>query len=605
MKQRLVFIAATCAAMPPIVSAQEMTLDPVVVTASRTAQTADETLAPVTVITREQIERQQPLSVIELLRGQPGITMTNNGGLGKKSSLFLRGTKSDHVLVLVDGIKVGSATDGAFTWQDLPPEQIERIEIVRGPRSALYGSEAVGGVIQIFTRRGGGELTPSASFGYGSNETHKTTLGVSGGGDNSWFNLSASHFESDGYDACDNDLNGGCYAIEPDDDGYRRTAVNMRVGTRFEGGEAEASFLQSKGYNEYDGYWNSNDFTQRVAGARLMLTPSDNWASTLLIGRSWDDSDNYSDGVFQGFYETQRDTASWLNDLALGNDHDLSLGVDYQRDELSSNTAYDGTRRDNVGVFARYYGEFGSHDVELALRHDDNEQFGGHTTGSVAWGRSLGANLRLLASYGTSFKAPTFNHLYFPGSSNPDLAPEEAGTLDIGLQGRLTNGHWSAHVFETKIDELIVSSPPLYVPYNVEEARIRGLELAGGVMMADWNLDLSITLLDPENRSAGSRGEQLPLRTRRSARLDVYRAFGRINIGGTWLAESDRPDPNSRTGNLGGYGTLDLRVGYRLKPAWTIQAEVSNVFDKEYETAGYYNQAGREYFVNLRYAPQR
>ncbi|HEX4889629.1 MAG TPA: TonB-dependent receptor plug domain-containing protein, partial [Alphaproteobacteria bacterium] len=209
----------------------------IVVTPTRTAQTADASLASVSVVNRAQIEQRQSRTIADALSGLPGLDFSVNGGRGTASQVFMRGTESDHVLVLVDGVKIGSATLGQSPFEHLPISQIERIEVVRGPRSSLYGSEALGGVIQIFTRKGGGKLAPSFSVTGGSHETGEATVGLSGGGANSWFNLSASGTDTQGINACRGVLNrAGCFVNEPDKDAYRSVSGNARAGMRFENG---------------------------------------------------------------------------------------------------------------------------------------------------------------------------------------------------------------------------------------------------------------------------------------------------------------------------------------------------------------------------------
>ena len=601
---RTVLLPAVLAVVSSSVLAAEAELDPVIVTASRTAQTADEALAAVTVITREDIERRASQSVVELLRGTPGLTITNQGGAGKVSAVFLRGTESDHVLVLIDGIKVGGTTAAGIPWHDLPPEQIERIEIVRGPRSSLYGSEAIGGVIQIFTRKGGGALRPSLSVGYGSDSTYKTTANLSGGGERGWFNLGLSHVESDGFNSCKPNLGAGCFADEPDADGYRNSAVQARAGTRFgQTGEIEFTALRTWGHNEFDGFYNSNDFVEQILGGRIALSPLQSWRSSLTVGSERDERDNFSNGVFLAKLETERKLVSWQNDISLGQAHLLTLGADHQNDEVEATDAYVVDSRDNTGVFAQYQGRFGRQSLQLSGRHDDNEQFGDHATGSIAWGYEASDTLRGFVSYGTAFKAPTFDDLYSPWGGNPNLEPEESRSLELGLQGRAGGTDWGVSLFRTDIDQLIALDS-LWVPYNIDEARILGLELSASTRIDAWTIAGNVTLLDPENRSDGAnRGNELPRRARQTARLDIDRDFGAYSLGGSAFVSGSRYDDAANTIEMGGYGLIDLRAGFRLARDWRLQAELNNLFDKEYETAAFYNQAGRNYFLTLRYAP--
>ncbi len=584
-------------------------LDPIIVTATRTAKTADETLSSVTVITRKEIERQQSQSVQDLLRGVPGVGIANNGGPGKATSVFLRGTESDHVLVLIDGVKVGSATLGTTAFQDIPVEQIERIEIVRGPRSSLYGSEAIGGVIQIFTRKGGGALKPFFNIGGGSYQTYSASAGVSGGGERGWFSVSASGIDTEGFNACNGKPSpdgAGCFTTEPDKDGYRNLSGSLRAGYRFDNGlEMDVHALRANGKSEFDGgFVNESESVQQVLGGTLRYSPLSVWHMTLTAGRSRDESDNFKDGTFKSRFDTERDTLSFQNDITIAADHLLTVGVDYHDDRVDGTTAYAVTSRDNTGLFTQYQAWFGAHDVQLSLRRDDNEQFGNRNTGGAAWGYALGKGLRLIASYGTAFKAPTFNELYFPGFGNPKLRPEESRSVEFGLRGEPAWGRWSLNAYETRVDDLIAYDASLLAPNNIDQARIRGLEAVLSTRLGNWDLNANLTLLDPENRSGGANdGNVLPRRARRSLRLDADRDFGHYRLGATLLAAGKRYDDLANTRELGGYATIDLRAEYALTGDWRVQARVENLLDKDYETAAYYNQPGRSLYLTLRYQP--
>ncbi|MGH8590960.1 MAG: TonB-dependent receptor domain-containing protein, partial [Gammaproteobacteria bacterium] len=397
-------------------------LEPIVVTATRTAETVDETLASVTVITREEIERRQATSVQEVLRGVPGLGIANTGGLGKTTSVFLRGTNSDHVLVLIDGLRIGSATQGTAAFEHLPIDQIERIEVVRGPRSSLYGSDAIGGVIQIFTRKGGGPIRPTFSAGGGSHATYKLSGGVSGGGDSGSFNLSASRIDTAGFNTCSSTPSnpGGCFTFEPDDDGYTNNSGSARFGYRFENGlEIDAHLLHAEGHNEFDQtddppvfsqefFHNRSEFVQQAVGGKLRFSPASFWDVTVLGGRSLDQLDAINNPASTDVFDTERQSASLQNDITLAPGHLLSVGFDYYND-LVDTTAFMETSRDNKAGFGQYQGALNSLDWVLGARHDANEQFGGETTGNVALGYTFGEPLRLTAGWGRGFKAPTFN----------------------------------------------------------------------------------------------------------------------------------------------------------------------------------------------------
>lgn len=595
----------------PLAAASEevITLAPLVVTATRTAETTDETLASVTLVDRREIERLQARSVADALRGVPGLAIANSGGRGQPASFFLRGSDSDHVLVLIDGVKVGSPTLGVAPFQDFPIDQVERIEVVRGPRSSLYGSEAIGGVIQIFTRKGGGTLTPRASFGGGSYGTANASLGLSGGGESGWFDLSGRVEDSTGFNACNGlPFVAGCFVDQPDRDGFSNRAGHARAGYRFQDlVEVDLHWLGSRSDTEYDGSpfgGNRSSATQQIAGGKLVWYPRSDWTQTLAGGRSWDDLKVFYEAAFVDRFDTTRDTLSWQNDIVLGTDQLFTAGLDWQNDQVEGTVDYSVTARRNRGLFAEYQGGFADQLIKLSGRHDHNEQFGGHDSGNLAWGYRLGNGWRLSASYGTAFKAPTFNDLYYPFFGNPSLEPETSQSLEVGIAGDLAGGTWSLNLYRTKIEDLIAFDAIEQHPANIDAARILGLEAVLATRVLDWDLSTNLTLLNPENRSSGpDQGNQLPRRPKQSLRLDLDRSFGDLSLGGTVYAVGQRYDDLANRFELDPYLRLDLRAEYRLDAVLSLQARIENLLDADYETAAFYNQPGRAFYVTLRYAP--
>jgi vitamin B12 transporter len=300
-------------------------------------------------------------------------------------------------------------------------------------------------------------------------------------------------------------------------------------------------------------------------------------------------------------FDTQRDTLSLQGDLDLGVKRLLTLGFDYHEEQVDSSTGYTVDERDNRGYFIQYQGEISAQDLQLSLRQDDHESFGKHTTGSIAWGYSLDAGFRLWSSYATAFKAPTFNELYYPGFGNPELQPEESSSLELGLQGGEDWGAWSLSVYQTHVDELI-GFDASYSPANIDQATIRGIEARIDAEISAWRTSTSLTLLDPRNDSGGSNDDNLlPRRTRQSLRIDLDRDFGTYNLGASLFAEGKRYDDLANTRKLGGFTTMDLRAGYRINNDWRLQGRCENLFDKGYETASYYNQSERSFYLTLSY----
>lgn len=598
----------------PVVVAQEAVtpLQEVIVTADRKARSVNATLAPVTVITRADIERQQASSVPEVLRLTPGLSISNSGGAGKATSVFLRGTNSNHLLVLVDGIQVGSATTGSVAWEDLPLEQIERIEIVRGARSSLYGSEAIGGGIQIFTRKGGDTskgLRPEASLSSGSHNTQKASFNLGGGNAKAWYNVGVATQKTDGINAC-NSTTSDCFTNEPDKDGYERDSFNLRFGGKLaDSTQAELSLLQARGKNDCDGsFVNQSEFVQQAASATLRHDLNEKVALSARLGQSKDDSDNFKNGTFRSRFNTKRDTASIQADIGLGASSNLTLGVDQQTDKVDSTTTYTRNSRDNTGIFAGVQTGLGATHVELAARHDDNAQFGKHSTGSLAVGRDFGDNLRVTASYGTAFKAPTFNQLYFPGFGKADLKPEKAANTELGVSGKALDGklRWSANAFSNNITNLISSPPPTFTLQQTDKARIQGVELAVYTAVGAWDVNANVTVQDPENRSGANAGKKLTDRPQQLANLGVTRQVGEklrvgVNLHGEGKRYSDAANTESR--KLAGFATLDLHADYQVAKHWNVGVKVNNVLDKPYQTNAGYNQDGVNGLLTVKFTP--
>ncbi len=577
-------------------AATNETLPDVVVTATRTAQSADASLASVSVITRQDIDRLQASSAQDALRGVAGLTVSNSGGAGKKSYVYFRGTNADHVLVLVDGVKIGSATDGLASLQDIQVAQIERIEIVRGPRASLYGSEAIGGVIQIFTRKGGGAPAPSASFTAGSYGTYNTAAGLSGGGEQGWFNARINQQNTAGFNAFSG------RPAEPDKDGYHNASLGLHGGYRFDNGVvADVQLLRANSKNRYDGATvNQGAGVQQVLGGSLKFAPLQSWNMTLRAGSSQDDLNNFLNGVFKTRFDTQRDSLSWQNDLAVDADQLLTAGLDYQHDRVNSTTPYARNTRSNNAVFGQYQGDFGAHSVQVSARHDNNQQFGGYTTSGLGYGYALDGSTRLTANYGTAFKAPTFNQLYYPGFGTATNRPERSRSLELGLSGRNAIGRWSLNAYRTDVTDLISGFPAV----NINSARLTGIEAQLTARLADWDINTTLTSQDPRQTSGANRGKLLDRRATEAMRLEVARELEAWRLAGSLYAEGRRFNDVGNAQRMGGYGLLDVRAEYRVAADWLVQGRIDNLLDKSYETVQFYNQARRGVYFTLNFQPK-
>lgn len=582
---------------------QPVEIAPVVVTATRTAQTTDQALASVSVITRADLERRQSRNLGDALRDLPGAQLSNNGGEGKATSLFLRGTESDHVIVLIDGHKVGSATLGTAPFQDIPVDQIDRIEVVRGPRSALYGSEAIGGVVQIFTRKGD-RTGKSLSATLGSFDTAMVNGSFTGGDKDRWFSISATGKQTDGYDSCIGDLGAGCFADQPDDDGYRNKSLSLRGGIRLtEDTEIGLQAMNSRSDSRFDGgFQDESDTITQVVGGSLDTSVTEDWTVSLKLSNTRDRSNNFLNGAFSTSFSTERENLGIQNDIVIGEVGLMTIGMDYLDERVSSTTAYTVSERANKGLFAQYQAEYSGHDLQLAVRTDDNEQFGGWETGNLGWGYSLANGMRLTASYGTAFKTPTFNELFFPGFGNPNLDPERSRSLELGVAGEHFDTRWSLNAYETNVKNQIAFDAT-FTPQNIAAARIRGVELNAARKLFDWDVAAGLTLMDPENRSDGANnGNLLNRRSQQSFSVDLDRSFGRYDVGATVKAVGKRYDDLANTNELASFVVLDLRAQTELDKHWQLQARIDNALDEEYETARRFRQPGRGFYVTIRYS---
>src|SRR5690554_996623 len=573
-------------------------LDAITITANR--MPTENALAPTTVLTREQIDRLQINDLASLLSRLPGVATWSNGGLGKSSSISIRGTGSGHVLVLVDGVKWQSATSGSTAFEDFPVEQIERIEVVRGPRSGLYGSEAIGGVIQIFTRQGKtGKPTPYFSAGVGSKNTQKATVGVSGGDDNTRYNLSYNHLSSNGIDATS-------ALTYPDHDGYRNNNLSFRVNHQAtEDWSVGASFLRANSYNEYDGTGEpvTADKVQQVLAINSGYTINDIWTMNFQLAESRDRQENYRDGGRFSHFNTRLRTASWTNGFALNDNHRLNIGVDYQHDTIESDGQYDETSRDNTGVFASWQANVESHEWLLSARHDDNEAFGEYTTGTAEYGYWITDALRVSGGIGTGFKSPSFNDLYYSGAGNPDVNPEKSKSYNIGIQGSPVWGNWAVNAYKTEIRDLIAwadDGSGWWKPFNVNEAKIKGIEFEVDTTIADWLVAFDVSFLKPEDDATGN---YLPRRAQRLANFHLDKQWGKWATGASWKLRGRSFEDQANNTRLGGYGLLDLRVAYQVNNDWTVRLSGHNIFDKDYKTTANYNTLDRTVMLTVHYQP--
>ncbi|HEB86730.1 MAG TPA: TonB-dependent receptor [Gammaproteobacteria bacterium] len=588
--------------LSPSLQAQEQ--NAVIVTATRTAETVDDSLASVSVITRADIEKSQAEDVIDLLRLQSGIDIARNGGPGASTSLFLRGTNSNQTLVLIDGVRASSTTTGTFAWQHLNTSDIERIEIVRGPRAAQYGSDAIGGVIQIFTRK---NKTAHLRVMGGSYKTALIEAGI-GGGDKIKYSLNATGRSSEGFSRTSQKSS----SYNADKDGYRDQSLSGNILFPLAGKTSlKVSGWYSKSNVEYDAYgggYGVSDNSNSTLDVRLKNQTTAIWSQTLSAGLATDDSKDTSSSISR--IKSQRVMADWQHDLTLSQNSLLSLGLSTYTDRASNvsisgnNSRFDESITNNA-VFAILQSSVRGNDFSLSARVDDHERFGKNNTGQAAWAYNPSQKLRVLASYGTAFRAPDINELYYPNYGNPALNPEKSSTAELGLRYQL-DPHQKLRInaYHTRITDMIQSVPIALYTYeatNIGKAKIDGLEIEHELTRGAWTLLSNFTLqkaIDDSDKS------DLLRRPRQKLSMQLHRQLNKNgSIGMEWIYASARKDYGNV--NLDAYNLVNLSARYPIHKGIWLDARLENLFDAHYQLVSNYNTPGRSLYIGINYVPTK
>jgi vitamin B12 transporter len=615
MKQTIIASLIGTAFAIPSFASDSVDLENVVVTASRVSQTRENTLGDITVINQAEIERAGNGSITDLLRLQPGVQINTSGGAGNSTNIFLRGTNSDHVIVLVDGLRINSATLGTTSFENIPLSQIEKIEILRGPASSLYGADAIGGVIQIFTKKGdSGKPLIHAAIGLGSYNTETAEAGISGSFGDTRYGINLSSADTEGYST--QKILATNTPIDKDDDGYRNLGISAHINHTYAAGHSIGlQYFASKGHNNFDGNNFNNNGNQTLQSYAITSSNqfTTSWHSTLKLGKGIDDSDSH--GKFgDSAFKTEQNQYTWQNDLNLPVGT-LTLAYDRLVQEVSGSTNYTIKSRDNNGYLASYLADIGSHSAQLSLRTDNNSQFGNHTTGGLAYGYHISPEWRLSASYGTAFKAPTFNQLYYPNFGDANLKPEESKNIEAAIKYSVEKLHASVTVFDNKIENLIAFTGPAsagcslggFCPVNVGKAEILGVTFDGGLNITEnLTLNSNLTVQSPRDDETD---QLLTRRGNRYGNLSLLHDIGNFQWGAEVTAASTRYNNATSTKKMGGYALLNLTANYRITPEWRFEARANNVLDKDYvlsytgnsTTSNPYNTAGANAFIGLRY----
>ena len=587
-------------AQVPISLPIQQSAETVVVTASR-ALTPAPTLRDAIVITRDDIEAAGPISLGELLQRRAGLELRAVGGPGQPQTLFIRGAGSAQTLVLVDGMRVGSATVGTTSIEHIPLEMIERIEVVKGPLSSLYGPEAIGGVIQVFTR---GKAVPHlfATLGYGTDNDRRASAGIVTEDRDMRLALTMGVMDVDARSATNPRAS---FGYNPDRDPHRNAFGNVKFSYKLWQGETvEIDAFTTRSRTHFDAGPGDDRNDHAISGAKITsgnaITPW--WTARVTVGQGRDRLD--ITGGFAGFLETRQDQANWINELSIPAGK-IVIGAETVRQKVLSDagTPFSTTRRDTNSAFIGVNEAYGGHRFEASARRDQDDQFGSRNTGSTSYGLDLGQWSRLSATYARGFRAPTFFDLYgpaFPGAGpNPALLPEQSRTTEYALRSIAGSPlQWRVSAFDHRFENLIAFSAIEEKPVNVARARARGVELEGEATWGNVRLRGALTAQHARNEDTGAR---LQGRAERFGSVDATRAFGPVTVSASVLASGPRYDSTNEAASsrLPGYAVMDARVRYTFAKFWSAEVSTVNVADRRYENAVGYDAPRRGIFLKV------
>lgn len=608
MKPLFLLSTLTAALLAVQASAQtpatQESLTTVIVNANRIAQPYHDVMKSVTVIDRDALIASAVPDLFSVLQSVPGLQLARTGLMGSQTSIFTRGAESDHTLVLLDGVRLNTASEGAARLENIPLSQIERIEVTRGPQSSVYGADAIGGIIHLYTTHDSSADTPlmssDISAGVGTEASRTGQANVSVARNNTRLDLGLSHHETDGIRPRNEP------ASAQDKAPYENSAFSARLTQQLgENSRLWASILESDADYTFDGGQSENKSRTVTGGARFAL--NEQYTSQVQISRFKDDN------LYQQFSDTEsmttRTSVQWQNELTWDEDGQTVLGVDKDREKLTyvtSGATQNAERRDNTAVFALHSQAFGANQFSLSFRYDDNEQFGDFTTGRLALGRDISEQTNIWIAAGTAFKAPNLVDLYvdFPAfffSGNPDLQPEESENMELGIRTVLANTALQVTAFQNRLSDLIASNATFDSLINISRADIRGLEFSANRTVSDWDAELSVTLMDHEDKSTG---QALLRRADEQVNLSLSRDFQQLSLRLDWLWVGERADLDPVTfgrSTVDSYNKLDLVANWQFSEALNAQFRVGNALDEDYEVVDGYNTLGRTGMLKLRY----
>ena len=610
----------------------ELKTDDVFVTATRTPILKNNVIADVTTISSEDIERAGSSSLPELLQRQPGIEISNLGGAGKVSTLSLRGTSSTHSIVLIDGMRVGAATSGFSAIEHIPLSQIEKIEILRGPASSLYGQDAIGGVIQIFTKKGVDGFKPYVGIGYGSYNTSNFQSGIRGGNNQTTYAINFAAMNTDGFSAFVPNSNNSANGANLDKDGYKNyslsSSLNHKINQNY---EIDFQYYLSKGKSKFDnrfadfspGVDYKNETKQESYAANLKGQINEIWQSSIRVGQSTDkylDKQKFNpdfnggqdDPSLSDLYKTTQDQLTWQNNITLSRGS-ITLLYDFLKQRIKTTDLYEKTQRTNHGLMVGYSLIEDKHNFQTNIRKDVNDAYDDAITGNIGYAYSINSNWTIASSYGTAFVSPSFNFLYALADpyalGNPNLKPERSKNIEASMRYKDDNGSLNLTIFQNKINDFIIYTVPddpglRTSTQNLNKAEIQGLTIAGDQFFGHFQIKGSATGQSAKNEDTD---KYLPRRASLIGNINLNYYIGFWNIGIEETFSDKRFDDKENTVKLSGYALTNIVADYKINDKLKLNLRLNNVFDKDYSlaaegTSGFkYQTPGRSLFTNLRY----
>jgi vitamin B12 transporter len=607
--------AAPLLAFSSFVLAQP-TDDAVVVTASRTEQRLRDAIPHTTVLTRKDIQDSQAVDLPTILRREAGVELGQNGGLGGNASLFMRGGRSAQSLVLIDGVRIQDSVSGTTAFQHLMLDDIERIEIVRGNVSSLYGSSAMGGVVQVFTRRGTGTPAPYGEVTAGSRDTTKLLAGYGGQigemSGSTRLNVSVLRLDTRGFSAIDPRF---APNANPDDDGYRNESISASVAQRLgRSHELGARLLRTRAKLDYD--FTSPPTAVNRADQDLGMTQLywdaqflEQWKSRITAAEGTDYRTDFFNGAVSFSSNTRSRQLIWDNEVRVAPSHVLSLAADRLEQALDSSAAGQ-QKRDVDSLRLGYLARLGAHSLQANGRTDKYSDFGSADTYFLGYGFDLTEAWRLTASTSTAFRAPNFADLFgFPPFSNPnpELRPERSRTHELGVQWASAGHRVRAVAFHTKYKDEIAFNDAVDQSQNLEKAKVDGLETSYTGRIAGVDFTAALTVQDVVEQQAGGVEVAGIRRAKAYGSVSAFRSFSRLRLGGELLASGSRPDNNvvnfTERVQVPGYTVLNLLARFNYSKKLFIAARLENALDKEYQLVHGFNTAPRGLFVTAGWQP--